>query len=132
VGETMLAPESSIGRSGRLAAEFVPDGPGRYRAAARLPNGEELEARFIVFLENLEETEVAVDLNYLRLLAEASGGRQLRQSEVNGLAETAELQPAQQEPLVKRSSLWDRPLLFYLICLMLAADWYLRRRWGLT
>lgn len=131
VGETILAPSISADPS-RLSGEFLPDRAGRYRAVARLPNGEELEARFIVFRENLEETEVAVDLNYLRILAEASGGQLLRPEDMDLIAAKVEKEPVEQEPLVKRSSVWDHPLLFYLICFMLGVDWYLRRRWGLT
>ncbi len=61
----------------RLTAEFLPERAGRYRAVAHLPDGATQESRFIVFTENLEETEVATDVLYLRRLCESSGGRLL-------------------------------------------------------
>ena len=71
-GRATLAPApASIGR---LTAEFLPERVGRYRAVVNLPDGTTQESRFIVFTENLEETEVATDALYLRRLCEASGG----------------------------------------------------------
>ena len=72
-GRVNLAPAPS--GLGRLAAEFLPDRAGRYRATVNLPDGTTQESRFIVFTENLEETEVATDTLYLRRLCESSGGR---------------------------------------------------------
>ena len=40
---------------------FCPERTGRYRAVVNLPDGTTQESRFIVFTENLEETEVATD-----------------------------------------------------------------------
>jgi hypothetical protein len=72
-GRATLAPAPAS--TGRLTAEFLPERTGRYRAVVSLPDGTTQESRFIVFTENLEETEVATDTLYLRRLCEASGGR---------------------------------------------------------
>lgn len=131
IGETALI-RSQGGDPTRLSGEFVPDRTGRYRAVVHLPNAEEAEARFIALEENLEETEVAVDVNYLRILAETSGGRMLNPSELDSVLAPLDDEPVEQQPLVKRSSVWDHPLLFYVICALLGLDWYLRRKWGLA
>src|SRR6185312_3832782 len=67
---------------GRYTAEFLPERMGRYRAVARFPDGSMQESRFIVFSENLEETEVATDVGGLRRLCESSGGRLLEPAEL--------------------------------------------------
>ena len=72
-GRVNLTPVASA--AGRLSAEFLPERAGRYRATVNLPDGTTQESRFIVFTENLEETEVATDTLYLRRLCESSGGR---------------------------------------------------------
>jgi hypothetical protein len=59
VGRVNLAPPPES--AGRLTADFLPQRAGRYRATVSLPDGTTQESRFIVFNENLEETEVATD-----------------------------------------------------------------------
>jgi hypothetical protein len=115
----------------RLMAEFLPEKPGKYRAAARFPDGTSQETRFIVYQENLEQTEVATDAGYLKRLCESSGGRLLAPNELAKL--NAELKDEKQEnlPKTRLRTVWDRTWFFYLIGLLFGVDWYLRRRWGL-
>ena len=115
----------------RLTAQFLPEKIGKYRAVAALPDGSREETKFIVFGENLEDTEVATDLAYLKKLCESSGGRLLAPDELKKLR--AELDDKQTEaaPKTRLVSIWDRAWIFYLIGLALGIDWYLRRKWGL-
>lgn len=115
----------------RLTAEFLPEKAGKYRASVRFPDGTTQEARFIVYQENLEQTEVATDAGYLKRLCESSGGRLLVPAELAKL--NAELRDEKQEVTAKTRlrSVWDRAWFFYLIGLIFGLDWYLRRRWGL-
>ena len=84
--------------AGRLSAEFLPERPGRYRAAVNLPDGTTQESRFIVFTENLEETEVATDTLYLRRLCESSGGRLIAAAELPRLLKELRSQKADTDP----------------------------------
>ncbi|MCW1923726.1 hypothetical protein OKA05_14260 [Luteolibacter arcticus] len=111
--------------------EFTPRETGRYRAEVTAPDGKTLGASFIVFREDLESVETAMDLAYLDELAKASGGRRIDAVELGPLLRDLLREAAEQAPLTRRVSLWDRPWLLLLVSFLLAADWYARRRWGL-
>jgi hypothetical protein len=118
--------------SGRLAGDFLPERPGRYRATVNLPGGTNQESRFIVFTENLEETEVAADTLYLRRLCESSGGRLLAPGELPGLLQDLAGEKSDQAPKSIVRPVWNAAWVFYLAGLLLGLDWFLRRRWGLS
>jgi len=128
-GRIMLTPDP--GSSSRLIGDFLPEKTGRYQAVAELPDGP-LQARFIVYSENLEETEVATDAAYLRRLCEASGGRLIKPDELGRLIKELRNEEIDVAPKTRLVSLWDRAWVFYVIGMLLGLDWYLRRRWGLT
>ena len=123
---------ASAGDSLRLTGEFLPEKTGRYRAVAQFPDGTVQESRFIVFNENFEETEVATDVTFLRRLCESSGGRLLVPDELGKLVQELRREKLDLTPKTRLTSLWDRATVFYLIGLVLGAEWYLRRRWGLS
>lgn len=112
-------------------AEFTPRETGRYRAEVTTPEGKTIGASFIVFREDLEAVETAMDRAYLDELAKASGGRLLDPAELGPMLRDLLREAAEQAPLTRRVSLWDRPWVFLLVSLLLAVDWYARRRWGL-
>jgi hypothetical protein len=128
VGRANLAPATG---AGRLTAEFLPERVGRYRAAVKLPDGTTQESRFIVFTENLEETEVATDALYLRRLCESSGGRLLEPGELPKLLGELQSEKTDQTPRTILRPAWNAAWVFYLAGLCLGLDWFLRRRWGL-
>jgi hypothetical protein len=129
VGRTTLAPSPTS--AGRLTAEFLPERAGRYRAVVNLPDGTTQESRFIVFTENLEETEVATDALYLRRLCEAGGGRVIEAGELPRLLKELSDEKADQAPKVLTKPAWNEAWVFYLAGLFFGLDWFLRRRWGL-
>lgn len=129
VGRGSLAP--TLNDPGRLVAEFLPERVGRYRAVARFPDGTSQESRFIVYTENLEETEVATDLTYLRRLCESSGGRLIEPTELTRLLQELGHDQTEAAPKTELCPLWNEPWVFYLVGLLCGADWVLRRRWGL-
>ncbi|MDB6149765.1 MAG: hypothetical protein JWQ44_1213 [Chthoniobacter sp.] len=131
VGRTTLA-ASDPNAPDKLAAEFLPAKPGKFEATAQFPDGSKQTARFIVFEENLEQTEVATDAGYLRKLCESSGGRLLKPEELPKLLAELNDAPAAGIPQTRLTSAWDRVWVFWLIGLLFGGDWYLRRRWGLT
>jgi len=129
VGRTMLAPAAD--GIGRLTAEFLPERTGRYRAVVDLPDGTKQESRFIVFSEDLEQTEVTTDTLYLQRLCEASGGRLLQSDELPKLLKQLNIEKADQAGKVVLRPAWNDAWVFYLAGLLFGADWFLRRRWGL-
>jgi hypothetical protein len=116
----------------KLTAEFLPAKPGKFTATAKFPDGTSQTARFIVFDDNLEQTEVATDTTYLRKLCESSGGKLLAPEELGRLLAELQNDKVDASPTRKLTSAWDRPWVFWLIGGLFGADWYLRRRWGLS
>lgn len=123
--------EQQSGDDKRLSADYLPEQPGRYSAQARLPDGTTQTVRFIAYEDNLEETNVAADPDYLRRLCEASGGRALRPEELAPTLKSLEATPDEPSFRTRKISLWDRAWYFWLIGGLFGADWYLRRKWGL-
>ena len=130
VARTTLLPDPNDPE--KLSGEFLPAKTGKYEASAKFPDGSEQTARFIVFDENLEQTEVATDVSYLRKLCEASGGRLLQPEELGRFVRELGGQHEDSTPQTRLVSIWDRLWSFYAIVLLFGADWFLRRRWGLT
>jgi hypothetical protein len=129
-GRTTLAAQDAQAPD-KLTAEFFPTKPGKYTATAKFPDGISQAARFIVFDENLEQTEVATDAGYLRKLCESSGGHLLQPDELGKLLAQLKNEQSDAAPTTKLTSAWDRVWVFWLIGGLFGADWYLRRRWGL-
>jgi hypothetical protein len=123
----------SVGTSqgGRLAGEFIPERVGRYRAVASFPDGTSQESRFIVYTENLEETEVAVDVVGLRRLCESSGGRLIEPGALAGLFKELNSEKTEAASQLRLRPVWNQAWVFYLASLLFGVDWFLRRRWGL-
>ena len=115
----------------KLTAEFLPAKTGKFEASAKFPDGTSQTARFIVYDENLETTEVATDAGYLKKLCESSGGRLLKADELGKFLAELREERSEAVPQTRLTSAWDRVWVFWLIGLLFAADWYLRRRWGL-
>ena len=137
---TLYLGEAEVGRvdmtmatsqGGRLAAEFIPQRVGRYRAVANFPDGTSQESRFIVYSENLEETEVAVDVAGLRRLCETSGGRLLEPGELAGLFKELNSEKTEAASQRRLCPVWNQAWVFYLAGALFGFDWFLRRRWGL-
>jgi hypothetical protein len=117
----------------KYTAEFLPAKAGKYTATAKFPDNSVQTARFIVFDENLEQTEVATDVGYLRKLCESSGGRLLANpGELDQLLTQLNNEKVDATPIRKLTSAWDRAWVFWLIGSLFGLDWFLRRRWGLS
>lgn len=129
IAQVELTP--SVTDPGRLTADFLPERKGRYRVTARFPDGSSQESRFIVLTENLEETEVATDVAYLRRLCESSEGRVIEPADLGPLVRELGSEPAEAAPKVRLCPVWNEAWVFYLAGLLFGMDWFLRRRWGL-
>jgi len=127
---TLVAAEG--GAPDKLLAEFLPSRRGKYEAMAQFPDGSKQSVRFMVIEENLEQTEVATDAEFLRRLSESSGGRLLEPHELGRLVRELDDKPAETTAQTRLVSVWDQVWLFWLVGLLFGADWFFRRRWGLT
>lgn len=112
--------------------DFTPRAAGRYEATTLLPDGEEIRVRFLVYHEQLERTETATDLAYLQQLATASGGRIVKRDQIGDLVSNLLLETAPMEARSRLIPLWNTALICLLLVFLLAVEWFLRRRWGLT
>jgi hypothetical protein len=130
--ETQAALHAESNAPDKLTAEFLAGKPGKYTATAKFPDGTTQTARFVVFDDNLEQTEVATDAAYLRKLSESSGGRLLQPGELNKLLDELKSDKVEAAATQKLTSAWDRVWVFWAIGLLFGVDWYLRRRWGLA
>ena len=117
------------------SADLTANEPGRFRAEVTLPDGSKVACRFGVYQPVKETSDVATDVDYLRKLAAASGGRVLDAASLGGLLETLTRAAAAQNaapPIIRRHTLWDHAPFFWLLCSVFGTDWFLRRRWGLV
>jgi uncharacterized membrane protein len=122
------------GGDGRFVARYRADQPGVYRVTAEArrggqPAGSSTTA-FLVGGADLEMTDPRVNLQLLQRLALASGGRMVPAGGVTELlGDLRAAVPA--AALSVRRDLWHNGWSFAAIVCLLAAEWILRRRWGL-
>jgi len=113
-------------------ATFTPRADGRHLAETIFPNGKKASARFIAFIEEIERTETASDPAYLKQLATASGGRLVKPTELKELFANILREASPMSERTRLNPLWDRTWILLAITFLLALEWFLRRRWGLT
>ena len=91
------------------------------------------ESRFLVIQQDLELDNAAADATLLESLAAMTGGRSLVPEELSNLIERlAEDTESLKVRSETRKPLWDTWGFFGLLVGLLAAEWYLRKRWGLV
>jgi hypothetical protein len=120
--------------TGRFAAALRPDQAGLYQVHAEARRGAALigtvDRWFHVGGSDRELTDPRLNEGVLRRLARSSGGRYAAGSDagqVGSWLESAAPAPGQPD----RRDLWHEPWAFALLIGLLAAEWALRRRWGL-
>ena len=111
---------------------ITPDQPGRYEV--RAPGGDPAiagTAEFNVKAADLESLERAAQEELLRNMADASGGRFFTVRDLPKLVET--VAGEQRTSVVRRErELWDLPLAFVAFLVLVAAEWFLRRKYDLV
>ncbi|HEX5625988.1 MAG TPA: hypothetical protein VFX48_08220 [Saprospiraceae bacterium] len=110
--------------------------PGDYTYQARiLWNGKEhlASGKFSVQNLDLEQSNRVADHEWLRLVAQRSGGKAYPPGEWNALKDEL-LNNPQAKPIINQNleinPLLDRKWLFVLIFALLGLEWFLRRYWG--
>ena len=128
------AAEDSGAAGGRFVARSGAQQPGVYRVTAEARRGAESAGAATVSVlvggADLEMTDPRLNLNVLQRVAYASGGRVVGEDEIGMLAEVLRAGvPAAM--LSVRKDLWHNAWSFAAIIALLAAEWVLRRRWGM-
>jgi len=141
VFKVLLAPAGQTQPPLELELEPVPNAPGlyaglhlaaedgafvlqplpRYRPQANL-------AEFEVRTTPVEQREADLQANVVRQLAELSGGRACRASELGQLPGWLHREDALTQTIHRERDLWDLPLLFVLLVVITGVEWFLRRR----
>ncbi|MEO5897383.1 MAG: glutamine amidotransferase [Vicinamibacterales bacterium] len=119
---------------GVFSASFTPSQPGVYKMTARARRGGtdagSGSSSFLVGGADLEMTDPRLNLPVLNRLASASGGQLLTATQVPALLDALRLN-APVAALAVRRDLWHNGWSFAAIVSLLAAEWLLRRKWGL-
>lgn len=128
------AETSSKGDPSVFGVRFIPDVPGIYRAtvtarAGRAEVGSATNA-FLVGGADQEMTDPRVNTDLLDRLAAATGGRVFAMSDASALGDALERGAASASLAIQRD-LWHNAWSLLFVIGLLAAEWILRRRWGL-
>ncbi len=119
--------------NGRFVISRLPEGAYRYRAGATL-NGktERAEGQFIVRDVQLEALNTTADHGLLRQLATQTGGKFYNPATVQNLALdiTKRQTPARLTSTEDLSELINQKWLFFLVFVLLGAEWGLRKYFG--
>ncbi|MHC4547618.1 MAG: hypothetical protein ACYTEZ_02485 [Planctomycetota bacterium] len=135
-GQTLetVAFEPSAGEPGRYTARIQLGGAGTLRAAVAATGEKGVVGRREVLLRvggAREGERVARDRDYLRLLAESTGGRLYEPGEIEALIERLTTRSRADRAAASRSLVFDGPWAFLVVFLLAAGDWIIRRRWKL-
>jgi hypothetical protein len=118
----------------RFTAAFHPAQAGLYRVRAEARQGAaplgSADRWIYVGGTDREFADPRLDEGFLDRIARASGGRYVRAADAAQIVTLLRSGLAQDAAPVQRD-LWHRPWAFALIVVLLAAEWTLRRRWGL-
>lgn len=109
------------------------EGVYRYKASTTL-NGkaEEVKGEFVVIASKAELQNLTADFELLKKLSENTGGTFYAASQINSL--TMKLQQTQAKSIIHTEELYDSvinlKIIFWLLILLLGAEWFLRKYFG--
>ncbi len=112
--------------------------PGEYTITVRANHqGKSLgsaTARFLVFKQELELERPAADLSAMRRLSSMTpGGEAITPEAFPALLEKLKLAPRELEvEELTKTTLWDKWLVCLVLGVLLTAEWYFRKKWGLV
>ena len=79
----------------------------------------------------IEFYDAAVDSRFLKAIASQSGGRYYPLADIGDLPDDA-VYVEGESSIIEQRELWDVPLLFMLLCMTLAGEWFWRKKKGLA
>jgi uncharacterized membrane protein len=126
--------DSDPAATGRFVAHFRTDHPGVYRVTAEARRSANIigsaTASMLVGGADPEMTDPRLNQQALERLARASGGTLTSEDDIPALVEALQA-AAPPAALAVRRDVWHTGWSFAAIIALLAAEWILRRRWGL-
>ncbi|MBS2021956.1 MAG: hypothetical protein JST92_06065 [Deltaproteobacteria bacterium] len=124
----------TTGQDGSARIQLPPLAPGAYKvtATARKADGStiaEAEEAFVVAPSSLELSDAAPRPDLLKQVAKATGGRVVSASD--SIANLPWRDPERVEVGQRTTKpLWDTMSVLAVLCILVAIEWSLRRRWG--
>ncbi len=129
-GERYTVLKADAGGEGIYAAEIAADAPGDYELRVELDSGEEKlssrATRIRVSAAGSEFHDSELNTALLQQIADTSAGRYFDAADSGGLLAALDSDQRQSRAL-SRLELWDMPILFALLVLLLSAEWGYRR-----
>ncbi|RKU25495.1 hypothetical protein C6497_15580 [Candidatus Poribacteria bacterium] len=130
-----LTLEQVLGKDGLYTARFIPNRNGDYTVTATgTLAGEDLgkqQALFEVKPSYAEFSDAALNMSLLSNLASMTGGKYYPIAEAPQLVNQISLVESATSEITD-VDIWDLPLIFGLILLLLGLEWFLRKRGGLV
>ena len=130
-----LALEQVLGQDGLYTARFIPPRRGEYRVTLVGTLGGkslgEQSGLFEVAESYAEFTNAELNVQLLQTLANTSGGRYYTLEDVSQMVNHIPLVESATSQLVDEE-IWDMPLIFASVILLLGLEWFLRKRRGLA
>ncbi|MDE0315648.1 MAG: hypothetical protein OXM61_12150 [Candidatus Poribacteria bacterium] len=127
--------EQVLGKDGLYTARFIPNRYGEYTVTATgTLNGENLgkqQGLFEVKPSYAEFSDAALNIPLLTNLADMSGGKYYPVAEANQLVNQISLVESATSQITD-IDIWDLPLIFGMILMLLGLEWFLRKRGGLV
>lgn len=132
--EHLLSVEESIQEMGLYVARFTPDETGLHRIRLNTVNDKEeviatLDEAFLVAPDHRELQLAQYNPAFLDRLAQRTGGRRYALDQLSQLAERIPV-PARDDAEQVLLHLWHLPGFYVALVVMMAAEWYVRRRKG--
>jgi len=109
------------------------EGVYKYKSTADL-NGkkEEVRGEFLVSVQNMEAQNLTADFGLLRKLSQESGGKFYSVSQINKL--NTAIQKSEVKSIIHSedsfNSIINLKIVFFLLLLLISAEWFIRKYWG--
>ena len=130
-----LSLEQVLGQDGLYTVRYIPPRRGEYRVtlvgALRGKSLGEQSGLFEVAESYAEFTNAELNAQLLQTLANTSGGRYYTLEDAPQMVNHIPLVESATSRLVEEE-VWDMPLIFVIVILLLGLEWFLRKRRGLA
>jgi hypothetical protein len=131
---TQVGAATGDGKRADFTATYRPTQPGEYIASVPAPGAKAapVSTVFTVFPGHEEDLNRSADPDLMRQIAATSGGYALAPGDVSGLPERLQAAEQAKQRKTEPRTAWDRPWVLAFLFLLLAAEWWIRRRSGMA